>query len=79
MLSQYLLTEWVPLNISQPTWKREGSCSYWTEEKTEAQRGRAVLPGSRPHSSHTARLVAGKQRDLRGHETLSSSTVVVRP
>lgn len=52
MLSQYLLNEWLPLNISQPTWKREGSCSYCTEEKTAAQRGWAVLPGSWPHSSH---------------------------
>lgn len=52
MLSQYLLNEWLPLNISQPTWKREGSCSYCTEEKTAAQRGWAVRPGSWPHSSH---------------------------
>lgn len=56
MFSKHPLNEWSPLTgISQPTRERKSYGSYCKEEKTEAQRGQTILPGSRPHSDRSVR------------------------
>lgn len=80
--SKLLWNQWCPLSgVSQPTWERESSHSYWTEENPEAGKGEAGLSEPRPDSgsgvwSPRVQQVTGKQSGLPSKEAFRSSVLL---